>query len=131
VVSETSGGLCIPHKNRGRLVPAVYTLGGVGFCKQCWAERENPKPSAPKPEVKEDVVPKTAEVDWSAVQRDRDAGVPVSDLVKKYGVSNPTIYTRTHGSGKKPAGGAKTESLAALSQRRRREEVHQFSRSAC
>lgn len=48
--------------------------------------------------IQEDTMPKDKEVDWSAVQRDRDAGVKVSELVKKYGVSNPTIYTRTHSS---------------------------------
>lgn len=38
------------------------------------------------------------EIDWEAVQRDRDAGTPVSELVKKYGVQSPSIYTKTHGS---------------------------------
>lgn len=42
-------------------------------------------------------MPKKNKVDWNAVQRDRDAGVSVAELCEKYDVSNPTIYTRTHG----------------------------------
>jgi DNA-binding CsgD family transcriptional regulator len=32
---------------------------------------------------------------WEAAQRDRDAGVPVSELAKKYSVSGVTIYAHT------------------------------------
>jgi len=32
---------------------------------------------------------------WKAAQRDRAAGVPVSELAKKYSVSRVTIYKRT------------------------------------
>ena len=34
-----------------------------------------------------------------AMQRDRDAGVGVSELAKKYGVSRVTIYKRTRSNG--------------------------------
>lgn len=37
-------------------------------------------------------------VDWKAAQCDRDGGTTVAELVKKYGVSSPTIYANTHGS---------------------------------
>jgi hypothetical protein len=54
-------------------------------------------------------MPKNKNVDWAAVQRDRDAGTPVSELVKKYGISNPRIYYKTHGAnGNGHAGGGKT-----------------------
>ncbi len=56
-------------------------------------------------------MPKKNEIDWSAVQRERDAGVSVAKLCEMYGVSNPTIYTRTHGpkngNGHKAAGAAR------------------------
>lgn len=53
-------------------------------------------------------MPKKIDIDWAEVQRERDSGVSVADLVKKYGVSNPSIYTHTKGSkrGPKSAGGA-------------------------
>lgn len=53
-------------------------------------------------------MPMKSKIDWVAVQADRDAGIPVSELVKKYGVSNPTIYTKTIAgkNGHKAAGGA-------------------------
>jgi hypothetical protein len=108
---DFSRGLCIPHKARGRLVPAFYTIGGEGMCKECYsgkqvaaAQVKTETKSAPK----EILLPVRKEIDWSQVQRDRDSGVPVTQLVKKYGVSNPTIYTRTHANGKKIAGGGKT-----------------------
>jgi len=47
------------------------------------------------------------EVDWNAVQRDRDAGARVSELEKKYGVSNASIYLHTRSNGKRHAGGGK------------------------
>jgi hypothetical protein len=53
-------------------------------------------------------MPGATKIDWAAVQRDRDAGIPVSELEKKYGVSNPTIYTHTHkANGNGRAGGGK------------------------
>lgn len=54
-------------------------------------------------------MPARKNIDWNAVQTDRDAGMPVSGICKKYGVSNPTVYTRTKAlstNGRKHAGGA-------------------------
>jgi hypothetical protein len=71
---------------------------------------------------------KKTNIDWDAVQRDRDAGTSVAKLVTKYGVSNFTIYAYTKGSKKSgpkkkdaaaPARGAwHAEALRALRQRR-------------
>lgn len=54
-------------------------------------------------------MPRKSGIDWAAVQADRDAGVPVTELVKKYGVSNPSIYTKTKSNknGNDRAGGQK------------------------
>jgi len=57
------------------------------------------------------------EVDWNAVQRDRDAGARVSELEKKYGVSNASIYLHTRSNGKRHAGGGEEREN---SQKRRR-----------
>jgi hypothetical protein len=109
--------LCVPHKTRGRLVPAEYTVNGEGMCKACYrgaaidekpALAVVPAKTETKSAAKENHMPARKEIDWSAVQRDRDAGVPVSELVTKYKVSNPVIYARTHTNGKKRAGGGKT-----------------------
>ena len=53
---------------------------------------------------------KKKDVDWNAVQRDRDEAMPVKEIEKKYGVSNPTIYAHTrstNGKGHKVAGGGR------------------------
>ncbi len=60
-------------------------------------------------------MPKKKDVDWNAVQRDRDEAMPVKEIEKKYGVSNPTIYAHTHstnGKGHKVAGGGERCSAA-------------------
>ena len=92
--------LCIPHKNRGRLVRATHTVNGEAMCRDCFrGQAIDVAAGAPiaalasKPGGK---IMKRKIIDWEQVQRDRDEGAPVSELEKKYGVSNPTIYTHTH-----------------------------------
>jgi hypothetical protein len=49
-------------------------------------------------------MPVKKNIDWTAVQNDRSDGMSVAEICKKYGVSNPTVYTRTKGpAGKAPA----------------------------
>jgi hypothetical protein len=93
--------LCIPHKRIGRLVRAIHTVNQEGMCGPCFrgvAIDETagaPVSALKKTEAKP--MPARKQIDWAAVQRDRDAGVAVTELEKKYDVSNPTIYARTHG----------------------------------
>jgi hypothetical protein len=56
------------------------------------------------------------QIDWDKVQADRDAGMRIGELEKKYGVSNPTIYKHTKGSGKgmKPVRPGKRSSPAGF-----------------
>jgi hypothetical protein len=102
-------------KDLGRLVAPEYRINGRGLCKRHYSGRLG-QPIRETAENVEDSTPKRVVVDWTAVQRDRDAGVPVADLVKKYGVSNPVIYVRTHGNGKRaqrrPTDRPKKNSLA-------------------
>lgn len=64
----------------------------------------NSSDEAPKIKVKQreekTVMAKKSDVDWIAVQDERSQGVSVPELSKKYGVSQPTIYTRTRPAGK-------------------------------
>jgi hypothetical protein len=124
--SDLSLSLCVPHKARGRLVPAFYTVNGEGMCKACYggaaidtnpALAVVPAKTETKSAAKENHMPTQKEVDWPAVQRDRDAGIPVSELVTKYKVSNPTIYTRTHANGKKRAGGGQNGKIKRASRK--------------
>jgi hypothetical protein len=64
-------------------------------------------------------MPKTLNVDWAAVKADRDAGIPVAQLIKKYGVSYPTIYAHTKGSGRKRAGGGQKRTPTEIAARGR------------
>lgn len=97
---------CIVCAGRGIDREASHDcLNGTGLCEECRRARMKKIVAATAarrfgPEAKkidmEEETPKKSVVDWSAVQRDRDSGIPVAQLVKKYGVSNPSIYTRTH-----------------------------------
>jgi hypothetical protein len=105
---------CRDCETRGQKIPATRgTPGGTRLCDLHWRQRTGAKlfvPAAAKVEKKEIVkMPARKAVDWGAVQRDRDAGAPVTELVEKYGVSNFTIYAHTkkdeNMNGKKTAGG--------------------------
>jgi transposase-like protein len=65
------------------------------------AERAERYESAPIPQEK--TMPAKKDIDWTAVQNDRSDGMSVKDICKKYGVNNPTVYTKT----KAPAGKAR------------------------
>lgn len=56
-------------------------------------------------------MPERKNVDWDAVQRERNAGATTTALADKYGVSTPTICSHTqaakNGNGHKPARGGK------------------------
>lgn len=96
---------------RGRSVP---------MCEPCWGggvgpgvgdpEPRQPAPPPPQPsrlpaaipasqiEFRDEPVgrPRTTErPDYAAIQKDRDAGVPMSQLVQKYNVSAASIYGNT------------------------------------
>jgi hypothetical protein len=105
--------LCNDCKDAGQSVIAYHVLrSGTRLCELHFRQRMG-QPAKPAKATEEKKMAVKA-IDWEAVQRDRDAGIPVSQLEKKYGVSNPTIYTRTHGSNGKSngnghAGGAKPD----------------------
>jgi hypothetical protein len=61
----------------------------------------------------QETMPARKVIDWDAVQRDRDAGIPVSELEKKYGISNSWIYTKTHANGAQPATNGKRRAVEA------------------
>jgi hypothetical protein len=42
-----------------------------------------------------------SKVDWAAVQADRNAGMTVAAVAKKYGVSDASVYAHTHGNGRR------------------------------
>jgi hypothetical protein len=58
--------------------------------------QEIPKLKVKKKRAKYPALNGKKKIDWDAVQSDRDAGIPVLKLVKKYKVSNFTIYMNTH-----------------------------------
>jgi len=101
---------CRDCKDLGQRVQADRVLnGGTGVCNRHFRARMGMPAIAQETKIFEKGLTMKKSIDWEAVQRDRDAGTPVSELEKKYGVSNPTIYTKTHGSknGNNRAGGAK------------------------
>jgi hypothetical protein len=100
--------LCVPHKKLGRLMRAIYTVNGEGMCRPCFrgqqiSSNDGAPASALAKKGEDKPMPKRKNIDWTAVQRDRDAGIPVAQLEKKYGCSNPTIYARTHANGARKA----------------------------
>lgn len=64
-------------------------------------------------------MPKQLDVDWGAVQRDRDAGISVPELVKKYGIGNATIYHHLKSNGRKRAGGGQKRTPIKIAARGR------------
>jgi hypothetical protein len=86
----TPDGLCELHKAKGRLVPGFCRVGGVTMCRECAQGKAI--------DNKEEKMART-DIDWAAVQRDRDAGMPMAQIEKRYGVSGPTIRTHTKASG--------------------------------
>lgn len=112
--------LCNDCKDAGQSVIAYHVLrSGTRLCEVHFRQRMG-QPARPA-KVTEEKKMAVKAIDWQAVQRDRDAGIPVSKLVEKYDVSNPTIYTRTHGSNGKAngnghAGGQEPQSLSPKSE---------------
>jgi hypothetical protein len=122
--------LCQPCKRRGRLAAAKWTVNGEGMCDDCYTGKEPEKPTATLssgaglqqsgphhladpisaktlPQKEEKKMPAKKNIDWKAVQAERDMGAPVVKLQAKYQVSGVTIYHNTTGNGTKPAGGGK------------------------
>ena len=60
-----------------------------------------------------------SEIDWSAVKRERSAGVRVADLAKKYGITDVTIYAHTRASSN---GSPKRRSLSKMIVSRRSDD---------
>jgi hypothetical protein len=89
------GPLCHDCRCSGQLVAGTYTINGRDFCERHYSAKAG---QAPKPKATE--VTSMKQIDWDKVQADRDAGMRIGELEKKYGVSNPTIYKHTKGSGK-------------------------------
>lgn len=86
----------------GRGVDRKATNGN--YCDDCW--RRYLKTSL----IRRAKVGKRgvkADIDWDAVQRERNSGVSGLVLAEKYGVSDVTIYNNTHGAanGKRAARG--------------------------
>jgi hypothetical protein len=108
---------CIRCAGGGRDQKATRRFSnGTGICEDCFHETRKEAPKMPTPAIKwEEWIAQrdkrretesgggkvTAQIDWEKVQAERDAGVPVKELKKKYGVSDVTIYTRTHANGKR------------------------------
>ena len=97
--------LCGPCHAAGRLVKAHYQTNPP-TCRDCYAKRALPgtavaAQAAPaEPENvegrPENEVTKVANTDWAVdAQKDRDAGMSVADLAKKYNVTTASIYGRT------------------------------------
>jgi hypothetical protein len=130
--------LCIAHKRIGRLVRAIHTVNGEGMCGSCFrGQAIDASAGAPvkalerlgdynlaitdngiQAVAKNGGVKPMAErknIDWNAVQRDRDAGMKITEMEKKYGVANPTIYAHTHG--KNGAAKAKTRTNERTNER--------------
>lgn len=47
------------------------------------------------PRTRKKGIPMRTDIDWNAVQADRNAGMKLREIEEKYGVSRPTICTRT------------------------------------
>jgi hypothetical protein len=126
---------CRDCGDAGQLVPADRVLnGGTPVCDRHFRLRLR-MPAIPQGNQNQPgkELPVNKNIDWKAVQRDRDAGIPVAELEKKYGVSNPTIYTRTHGSSAKSngngdAGGGETKADAQLEIREWNEWIRDVQR---
>jgi hypothetical protein len=103
--------LCHDCETLGMRVAATrITPGRTPLCEEHWRKRLG----IPLPAAKEKEMPQRKNIDWDAVQADRNAGIPVSELVKKYGISNPVIYVKTKppGNGKQRAGGASSPKIS-------------------
>lgn len=103
--------LCLPCKNRGREVKAHRLVGTVPMCDDCYRGKPQPPPAPRATIIETDLRPEAApggsmettdgrrgKIDWAAAQRDRDAGLRVAEIAKKYGVSDVSVYTRTKAS---------------------------------
>lgn len=77
------------HKNRGQTVLAVRVVNGAPLCSDCFEGKEIPVVSRfydHAENSESEVTPVAKEIDWAAVQAERDRGVPVAQLETKYGV---------------------------------------------
>jgi hypothetical protein len=88
--------LCMPHKRRGRIVIAHRIVNGEAMCKNCFEGK--PVLDAP---AGEKAMPAKKNVDWDAVQEDRDDGMIVADVARKHGVSDATVFAHTKRNGKR------------------------------
>lgn len=76
----------------GRGVDRKATNGN--YCDDCWRRHLKTSLIGRAKVGKRGV---KADIDWDAVQRERNAGVSGLVLAEKYGVSDVTIYKNTHG----------------------------------
>ena len=119
LADDLFGGLCPDCQDNQQDVAGKRKIGRRSFCEAHFAKRlgQGPRtklpaetPAKPKDRAAQVAgkaslgdrrkMSKGKDIDWNQVQRDRDAGMPIAQLEKKYKVSNPTIYTHTHGAAK-------------------------------
>jgi hypothetical protein len=101
-VTEALCGDCLDFGNR---VEATCALpGGSTVCDMHYRKRLGNPVIKTSGSGGNEIMPEKKSIDWAAVQADRDSGIPVSEICKKYGVANPTVYTRTTGNGSKSNG---------------------------
>lgn len=106
--------LCLPCKNKGKLRAVYKHVKGVPMCGGCVADSEANPPAEMKPqalqfleEVKEEkgttMAKRIDEETKSEILRDSEAGMSISAIAAKHGVSWPTVKNIV-GNGTKPAG---------------------------
>lgn len=107
--------LCSPCKAEGRLGPGAFVAVIHGKVTHVCAKHRHLSRLRPTPATNIVTSGKTdaheggqtgetmprSKKDWSAAQADRDSGLSVAEIAKKYGVSEVTIYNRTKGHGRR------------------------------
>jgi hypothetical protein len=85
---------CEPCKSRGSFIQAATVVDEDGKrvpkCEPCAGQGKSSSPRFPS-----DIPGRRVEIDWAAVQRERDNDVPVRELAKKLGCSEAYIYQNT------------------------------------
>lgn len=78
--------------------PATRVINGRGWCEPCWRKREGISQS-PVQEQEDDgqrrKYKRSKDIDWKAVQKDRDAAMTGREMAAKHGISMATIYNNT------------------------------------
>jgi|SRR5229473_5816350 len=107
---------CHDCRSEGKDVVGKFQVDGRWKCAAHWMAwrkdhpEETPKPlsfdappPAPAPVPEEDPQPMKEKADYSAMQKDRDAGMRPMDIAEKYKVSYQTVFNRTTTPKVKPA----------------------------